>query len=117
MNAAAAGRARASIGRSGELISVRRMSTGTPQTVIARADVKATVRGYAPVELVNGITSGSRRVIVSLLDLTAAGFPLPVKKNDRIYLGALFDTATTIQSVDPDHREFQGCLEISTTGA
>jgi len=116
MNSVSAERARASIGRSGQLISVRRLSTTTPQTVIARADVKATVRGYAPDELVNGITQGSRKVIVSLLDLTAAGFPLPVKKSDRIYLGALFDTVTTIQTIDPDHREYQACLEISTSG-
>jgi hypothetical protein len=52
MNPASAERARASIGRVGELVSVRRMSAETPQTVLNRADVMAVVRGYVPVELV-----------------------------------------------------------------
>jgi hypothetical protein len=93
------------------------MTTTSPQTVLARADVKATVRGYAPDKLVNGITVGSRKVVVSVLDLIAADFPMPVKKGDRIYLGAAFELVTTIEAVDPDHREFQGCLDISTKGA
>ncbi len=115
MNAVAAERARASIARTGELVSVRRMSTTLPLTVLNRADVMAVVAGYAPVELVAGITAGSRKVVLSQLDLDAAGFP-PLKKGDRIYLGKLFETQTTISAIDPDHREFQACLEISTTG-
>lgn len=82
-----------------------------------RADVKATVHGYAPAELVNGITVGSRNVIVSRLDLAAAGFPVPPIKGDRIYLGDGLDIPTTIQSVDEDHREYQGCYEIVTKGS
>lgn len=80
MNSAAATRARAGIDRRGELVSFRRMSSGSQQTILNQADVKATVAGYAPVELVNGITSGSRKVIVSRLDLEALGFPVPPKK-------------------------------------
>jgi hypothetical protein len=117
MNAAAAKRTRDAIKRRGELISVRRMSATTPQTILNQADVKATVAGYAPVELVNGITQGSRRVIVSRLDLEAAGFPAPPKKGDRICLGESFANVTTIQAVDPDHREYQAVYEISTLGA
>lgn len=116
VNSAAASRARASIGRRGELVSVRRMSTTLPQTVTFRADVRAVVAGYAPSELVNGITVGSRKVILSRLDLDAAGFPT-LAKGDRIYLGATFGTTTTIQTIDPDHREYQGCLDISVSGA
>lgn len=116
MNRAAATRARAGIDRRGELVSFRRMSSGSQQTILNQADVKATVAGYAPVELVNGITSGSRKVIVSRLDLEALGFPVPPKKGDRIYLGKVFENATTIASVDPDHREYNGCYDIVTTG-
>lgn len=116
MNTASAERARDALARVGKLISVRRMTTSLPQTVVARADVRAIVKGYQPVELVNGITAGSRRVILSVLDLVAAGFPMPVKKGDRIYLGEALDVPTTIASVDPDHREYTGCLDISTTG-
>ncbi|KIZ41428.1 hypothetical protein OO17_15090 [Rhodopseudomonas palustris] len=92
------------------------MTTTMPQTVLARADVKATVEGYKPDELISGITAGSRKVIVSLLELISAGFPMPIKKGDRIYLGDALDVPTTIDAVDPDHREFSGCLDISTKG-
>ena len=85
-------------------------------TVTARADVKATVAGYAPIELANGITAGSRKVIVARLGLDAAGYPVPPKKGDRIYLGASFETPTTIDSVDADRREYQACYEISSAG-
>lgn len=117
MDIAAASRAQASIDRVGQVVSFRRMTSTTPQTATARADVKASVRGYAPDELVNGITAGSRRIIVSKLTLQAAGYPVPLVKGDRIYIGDTFEKSTTIQSVDPDHREYAGCYEIVTTGA
>lgn len=114
-NAASSARARAAINRRGELVSVRRLGSGTPRAILNRADVKAIVAGYSPVELVNGITQGSRRVILSQLDLDAAGFP-PLKKSDWIYLGDTFQSQTAIQGIDPDHREYQGCLDISVLG-
>lgn len=117
MNAASATRARDAVRRRGHVISVRRMTATLPQAIAARADVTAIVSGYAPTELVNGVTSGTRRVIVSMLDLEAAGFPLPLLKGDRIYLGASFNYATTIQAVDADHREFTGCYDVTTNGA
>lgn len=116
MNPASAKRARDAIRRRGELVSVRRMTSTLPSTVANRADVKATVRGYVPAELVNGITIGSRRVIISQLDLHAAGYPT-IRKGDRIYLGKTFETPTTIMTVDPDHREYQSCFDISVSGA
>lgn len=117
MNSSAAERARAGINRRGHLVSFRRMTTTLPQTFVARADVRAIVTGYSPAELVNGITSGSRRVVVSLVDLAGANFPLPLKKGDRIYLGAALDVATTIATIDEDRRKYQGCADISTNGA
>lgn len=113
---AATERARAAINRRGQVVSFRRMTTTLPQTVVNQADVKATVAGYAPNEFVAGITQGSRHVIVSRLDLEAADFPVPPRKGDRIYLGDALNVATTIQSVDPDRREYQGCYEIVTQG-
>lgn len=113
MDQAAADRARGSINRVGHVVSFRRM---TPQTVESRADVKAVVAGYAPEQLVNGVTDGSRSVVVSKLDLVAAGFPVPPIKGDRLYLGDNLDIPTTIDAVDVDHREYQGCYEIRTKG-
>lgn len=112
MDAAGAARARRGISRRGHKVSFRR---GLPAT--NTADVFAVVQGYGPGELVNGITSGTRHIIVSRLDLEAAGYPVPPKKGDRIYLGEALDIPTTIKSVDPDHREFLGCYDIVADGA
>lgn len=115
MNTASAARARASINRVGQVVSFRRMSSTLPQSVVNQADVKATVAGYTPEELVNGITQGSRKIIVSRLDLEAAGFPVPLKKGDRAVLDG--NRPTTIESVDPDHREYMGCYDLVVSGA
>ena len=93
------------------------MTTTLPQTAASTANVKAIVQGYAPDALTNGVTVGTRHVIVSRLDLVAAGFPVPPKKNDRIYLGEAYEFPTTIQAVDADHREYQACYDIVTEGA
>jgi hypothetical protein len=112
MNVGSAARARRGIQRRGHKVSFRR---GLPAT--STAEVFAVVEGYGPGELVNGITSGTRHIIVSRLDLEGAGFPVPPRKGDRIYLGAAFDLPTTIESVDPDHREYMACYDIVTKGA
>lgn len=115
MNAGEAAAARRDINAVGQSVSFRRMTTTMPQTVSNQADVKAAVEGYKPEELQNGITQGHRRIIVSILDLQAANWPLPVKKGDRIVLSG--GRETTVQTVDPDHREYLGCLDISVSGA
>ncbi|MBR0945951.1 hypothetical protein [Bradyrhizobium liaoningense] len=113
MNFDSAKRAQAGISRRGEVVSLRRWTGGA---VAARADVRATVQGYDSTELVTGITAGSRRVIISRLDLEAADFPAPSAKGDRIYLGSSLDIPTHIETVDADRREYQGCYEITTAG-
>ena len=107
-------RAQAAIKRRGVEVSIRRMSSTLPQTVVAQADVKG-MFGHAGPEktLVVGVTYGTRSLIISALDLAAAGFPVPVVKGDRIYLS---DKPTTIDHVDEQHREWQGCIEIRLTG-
>jgi hypothetical protein len=117
MNVAGAARARRGLRRRGHKVSFRRMTTTLPQAAANTADVFAVIEGYGPGELVNGITSGTRHLIVSRLDLEDAGFPVPPKKGDRIYLGAALDLPTTIKTVDPDHREYLGCYDIVTEGA
>jgi hypothetical protein len=117
MDDAAAERARVGINRRGHMASFRRMTKTLPQTAAYRADVKIVAQGYKIDELTNGMTVGSRSIIVSKLDLIAAGFPVPLMKLDRIYLGENFDRWTTIQSVDEEHREYNGCYDIVTEGA
>ncbi|MCP1852799.1 MULTISPECIES: hypothetical protein [unclassified Bradyrhizobium] len=110
MDAAAAARARRGINRRGHMVRFKRAKGG------ATAQVKAVIEGYSPDEYVNGITAGTRHLIVSVLDLQAQGFPVPVAKGDNIYLGPNLDWPTTVQTVDTDHREYQGCYEIVTSG-
>lgn len=116
MDTAGAARARRGINRRGHTVSFRRMTATLPQTVVARADIKAVAHGYTPDQFVVGITAGTRSLIVSQLDLEAAGYPVPPVKGDRIYLGKNLDQPTTIKSVDPDHREYLGCYDIVTEG-
>jgi hypothetical protein len=115
MNTASAARARASINRVGSVISFRRMSATTPQTIVSQADVKATPAGYTPKELAAGITQGSSKFTVSRLDLEAAGFPVPLKKGDRVILSG--NRIRTVDTVDPDHREYMGCYDVVVSGA
>lgn len=91
------------------------MTTTNPQTIVKQADVKATPAGYTPEELAAGITQGRRKLVVSKLELEAKGFPVPPKKGDRVVLDG--NRVTTIETVDPDHREYNGCYDIAVTGA
>lgn len=116
MNLAAASRARASINRVGQPVSFRRMTSTLPQTVAHQADVKATPAGYTPEELAAGITQGKRKLVVSKLDLEAQGYPVPPVKGDRVYLDGV-TKPTTVETVDPNHREYMGCYDIVVSGA
>lgn len=64
----------------GEVVVVRRLSP--PTTARARA----IVTGYAPDEVTGGVNQGDRKIILLHSDLVAAGFPVPVRRNDKIVL-------------------------------
>lgn len=117
MDNASAARAAAAIARVGHAVTFTRTGLVPPNpnpTTIASATVKAVVSGYAPSELINGITLGSRRVIVSAQALAAASFPLPVVKGDKVTASG---KELRVEAVDPDHREYIGCLDITALGA
>lgn len=108
MDQAAVTRARAGIARRGHLVGFKRGAL--------RVDVKAIVRGYSPSQLAPGITVGKRELIVSAQDLEAAGYDVPLRKGDWAYFGEDLDIPAHIDSVDVDHREYQGCYEVTVTG-
>jgi hypothetical protein len=58
------------INRYGETLTLERRRKGEQPT---RWVIRAKVTGYAPEELVNDITSGDRKVIVSALEATRKG--------------------------------------------
>jgi hypothetical protein len=70
------------LAKHGDTVTVRR----TVGAVNTDGSVRAQVTGYAPAELVNGIQQGDRRVILMPDSLAAAGWPLPIKKNDKLVL-------------------------------
>lgn len=115
VNNASAARARRGINTRGTLVSFRRLTSTLPQTVAFRADVKVVGAGYALSDLTNGVSVGTRKIIVSKLDLAAHGFP-EIVKGDRVYIGAAFDTWVEIQAIDDVHREYNGCLDLTIKG-
>ncbi len=113
MDVSAAARARASIDRVGHTVTFKRVVGKIPNHTTVTKDVKAVVSGYKPEELVGGITAGSRKIIVSALALSAAGYAVPVVKGDYVIsLGK----EMIVETVDLDHREYLGCYDIVATG-
>lgn len=110
---ASAARARAAIDRRGHVVTFSRTTGSYPYQTTVSADVKAIVSGYQPAELINGITLGSRKVIVSEQALADVGYPVPVVKSDKITVQG---KDLSIEAVDRDRREWQGCLDIAAIG-
>lgn len=97
----------------GETITLRRGASvgGHAVYVIAR------VMGYAPDELIGGITQGDRKIFVLAEDVEAGGFPLPFKPGSDSVL--VRGNKLTIQSVDDNTHRIGGVLiayEIRATG-
>ncbi len=76
----------------GRWVILRRVTGQAPNAATFDATVNAIVTDYkteAPVMAVKregAITQGGRNIIILTDDLTAARFPLPVKKNDKLIL-------------------------------
>ncbi len=93
---------RTSIAVTGESITLRTFTgTGAARTA-ADITVRARVRGYAPAELVGGITQGDREIIVLAADVTTAP-----KKGDQVIVRG---RALTIEAVDDSTRRLAGVL-------
>lgn len=108
-------------------VTFKRVTGSAPGTVTTvTATVNAVVRGYNPdttsparegyaTTKVGSITEGARSLIVMATDLQSAGFPLPVKKNDKI----IMDTGDqlTITDVDSWVRAAAGAIELKASGS
>jgi hypothetical protein len=113
MNPAAAKRARDAIERRGQVVTFKRTEGKIPNQTIVTVDVKATVTGYKTDEIAGGITLGTRGFIVSTLALTDAGYPMPVRKEDKIISQG---KEMQIDGIDANRREYTACLDIVATG-
>lgn len=90
----------------GETVTLRRVN----QRPAADTDAPALARVLdqaRPRDLVNETSISDRTLLVLAEDLEKAGFPLPVKKGDKIILRA---KTLTISAVDDDKRRVGGVL-------
>ena len=102
---------RRAIARTGQTVTFRRVTGQAPSATVTDISVAAIFRHYQPAAALGSkegaITMGLREFIVVSDDLAAAGFPLPLQKNDRIiFCGQLFN----ITEVDPNTRVFAGAI-------
>lgn len=87
----------------GEDVTVQRIVTGG--TVGASVTCRAMVRALRAEELVGSLTQNDTRLILSPTAFTAATWPLPVRKPDRVVLA---DRTATVEF--PKHIRMAGVL-------
>lgn len=115
---------RRAIARAGETVTFQRISGQPGQGAVilpapAGATVQAIVNSFqveAPVMSVKregAITLADRKIIVLVDDLAQAGFPLPLRKNDRVVVQG---ETLNIETVDPSTRAFAGAVELRAKG-
>ena len=101
----------AAITREGQLLTLKRIRAGnTPITVV----VRGLVRGYAPHELVGNINQGDRRVIIGNAEISAAIWPGPPAKGDKLLLG---EEGYSISGYAPEQCTVQAVNTILLRGA
>ena len=105
------------IAQIGESVTFQRIVGFAPNVTITQVTINARVRGYGPDRTApsqegysasqeGAITQTDRIVIVVAADLAAAGFPMPVKKNDKVILAD--GTKANVELVDPHQRSTSG---------
>jgi len=93
---------------------------------VGGATVTAIVRGYNPDGMasreagysagnVGAITQGDRQILVMADELTAAGFTLPMQKNDQVIVSSTSELLT-VTRVDMTKRAVAGCIEAYAVG-
>jgi hypothetical protein len=118
---------RRAIDRRGESVTFQRITgqagQGAGVTVLPAgggATVQAIVMNYQvqpdvmPVDPEGGVTLGDRQIIVLAADLLAAGFPLPLRKNDKAIVQG---ETLNIETLDPSKRGIAGAIEVHAKGS
>ena len=110
------------IAQIGESVTFQRISGVAPNATVLSVEIMARVRGYSPESAevsqtgyaaaqAGSITQTDRKVIVVAADLAAAGFPLPVLKNDKVILAD--NTKSNVTMIDAHKRSFSGGIELT----
>jgi hypothetical protein len=111
---------RRAIARAGQPVTFQRVTGQAPNVTTGNYQVSAIFRAYQPTTAIGGtvvrsaeITEGLREFIVLSDDLSAAGFPLPLLKNDKIIVGT---EKFNITEVDPGTRIIAGAIQGKAVG-
>lgn len=104
----------------GEQVVFRRETGQAPNVQTVDAVVTAIVMNYQveptpmPVEPEGEVTLGDRMIIVLEADLRTREFPLPLRKNDKVFVKGEW---LNIETLDPSKRGIAGAIEIHAKGA
>ena len=79
------------------------------------ADTTATAQSGLSAASMGAIEQADRTAIVSALDLTAAGFPLPVARGDQVILPDSAEILNVLR-VDAYTRRYQGGIVLTVVG-
>jgi hypothetical protein len=97
--------------------AVKSPSGGATVTAVVRKIIpdasQAGAAGYSASQL-GGVSQTDREILVMASDLSAAGFPLPVKKNDVVEIGP--GDRVVVVEVDAYTRAIAGCIVLSVAG-
>jgi hypothetical protein len=115
---------RRAVVRTGERVTIQRISGTAPRTVSFSAEVMANVQAYAPdstevsqtgyaATQPGAITQSDRKVIVIAQDLLDQRFPLPIRKNDKIILAD--GAKCNVNGVDAHKRSIAGAIEMTVS--
>ena len=110
----------------GVSVTFQRLSGVAPSVTTTSATVTALVRSSLPDTTEEsetgysgskpgGLSQDERQILVMFQDLTAAGFPLPLRKGDQALI-ALTGELLAITRVDPLKRAFTGVIEAYGVG-
>lgn len=123
------GQHRSMIHKVGVAVTFRRITGAAPNTTIVPiggAVVTAIVREYRPDRAaaseggygagqIAAVGLGDRQVIVMADELTAAGFPLPLQKDDQIIVTSTSELLV-VREPDSAKRAVAGCIEMYAVG-
>lgn len=116
---------RRAVEKAGVRVRVQRVSGTAPNVATFSAEVLAIVRdatddsasaqrtGYSG-SAVGGIAQDKRNIIVLAEDLIEKRFPLPLKKNDVIFVFSS-SAQLTVLEVDAEKRSMAGAIELVAT--
>jgi hypothetical protein len=114
------------IARRGVPVKFRRVVGSPPNAVPVEATVKAVIQRMTPDTRADArlgfadtqpgsFTQHMRNVLVMADDLTAQGFPLPVREGDDLFV-INSETKLSVSQVDTETRAIAGAIEIIATG-